>query len=86
MRARTGRTQADVARAAGIPPTVLSAYERGRREPSFAAVAHLVEVLGYRLECVARLDPTEQGRKLVDVLELAEALPCEPGELARATW
>lgn len=86
LRARTGRTQVEVARAAGIPATVLSAYERGRREPSFAAVAHLIEVLGYRLECVARLDPTEQGRKLVEVLELAEALPYEPRELAHARW
>ena len=84
LRAASGRTQAEVAQAAGLPASVLSAYERGRREPSFAAVARIVEVLGHRLTAVPRLDPVRQGQRLAEVLELAEALPFEPRPPARA--
>jgi predicted transcriptional regulator len=63
---------------------VLSAYERGRRQPGLATVSRLVEVLGYRIEFVRRLDPAVQAQKLADVLALAEALPYRPRPLGRA--
>jgi hypothetical protein len=84
LRLRTGRTQADVAAAAGIPHTVLSAYERGRRQPGIDIAARIIDVLGFRIAYVAKLDPAVQARKLADVLALAEELPFRPRPLAKA--
>jgi transcriptional regulator with XRE-family HTH domain len=84
LRRRTGRTQAEVAAAAGIPASVLSAYERGRRQPSLAAASRIVDVLGFAVKFDFVLDPVEQARRLRDVLELAEALPYQPRPLASA--
>ena len=84
LRRRTRRTQADVAAAVGIPATVLSAYERGRRQPSLAIASRIVDALGYSVKFDFVLDPAEQGRRLRQVLDLAEALPFEPRPLASA--
>lgn len=84
LRRRVGRTQADVAAAAGIPSSVLSAYERGRREPSLVAASRIIDALGYAVKFDFVLDPSEQGRRLSEVLELAEALPYQPRPLANA--
>jgi transcriptional regulator with XRE-family HTH domain len=83
LRLRTGRTQADVAAAVGIPATVLSAYERGRRQPGVATASRIVDELGYRIVLEEQLDPQVQAKRLVDVLGLAEALPYRPRPLAR---
>ena len=61
LRKRTGRTQAEVAAAAGIPATVLSAYERGHREPGLEAAGRIIAALGYRVELVQLPDPAEQA-------------------------
>ena len=84
LRHRTGRLQVDVATAAGIPASVLSAYERGRRQPSLAAAARIIDVLGYAVKFDFVLDPAEQARRLSDVLQLAEALPYRARPLASA--
>lgn len=84
LRRRAGRTQADVAEATGIPASVLSAYERGRRQPSLAIASRIIDALGYSVKFDFVLDPAEQARRLRDVLELAEALPYEPRPLAAA--
>lgn len=84
LRLRTGRTQADVAAQVGIPASVLSAYERGRRQPGLDVAGRIIETLGYRIHFVPQLDPAIQERKLVDVLTLAEALPYRPRPLAHA--
>jgi transcriptional regulator with XRE-family HTH domain len=84
LRARTGRTQVDVAAAVGITPSVLSAYERGRRQPSIVAASRVIDALGYSVKFDFVLDPSEQARKLREVLELAEALPYRPRPLAMA--
>ncbi|MEX0847077.1 MAG: helix-turn-helix transcriptional regulator [Ilumatobacteraceae bacterium] len=83
LRQRTGRTQADVAAEVGIPVTVLSAYERGRRQPGFTTAGHIIEALGYRVEFVRDLDPALQERKLRDALSLAEQLPYRPRPLTK---
>ncbi|MFN3215937.1 MAG: helix-turn-helix domain-containing protein [Acidimicrobiales bacterium] len=83
LRLRTGRTQAEVAAAVGIPAPVLSAYERGRRQPGIATASRIVAELGYRIVLEEQLDPHVQARRLVDVLGLAEALPYRPRPLAR---
>jgi transcriptional regulator with XRE-family HTH domain len=84
LRLRTGRTQVDVATQVGIAASVLSAYERGRRQPGLDVAGRIIEALGYRVQFVPRLDPEVQARTLVDVLTLAEALPYRPRPLARA--
>lgn len=84
LRRRAGRTQADVAQATGIPASVLSAYERGRREPSLANASRILDALGYSVKFDLVLDPAEQARRLGEVLELADALPYQPRPLAAA--
>lgn len=84
LRRRAGRTQAEVAEAIGIPASVLSAYERNRRQPSLANASRIIDALGYSVKFDLVLDPAEQARRLHDVLELAEALPYQPRPLASA--
>ncbi|MFM7125657.1 MAG: helix-turn-helix domain-containing protein [Actinomycetota bacterium] len=84
LRKQAGLSQVEVARRAGMVATVLSAYERGRRQPSVEIAGRIIEVMGYDITFVRRLDPEVQGRRLVDVLMLAEALPYRPRPLATA--
>jgi uncharacterized protein len=49
-RRRSGATQAELARRAGVTQSVISAYERGRREPSLSTLSRLVEATGQRLD------------------------------------
>lgn len=73
-----------MARRVGIPVTVVSAYERGCRQPSLQTANQLVEALGFEIRLVRVLDPTVQAKRLADVLTLAEALPYRPRPLAKA--
>jgi transcriptional regulator with XRE-family HTH domain len=84
LRHRAGRTQAGVAAAVGIPVTVLSAYERGRRQPGVEIATRIVDALGFHLRFVPTPDPTVQARRLADVLHLAEGLPYTPRPLHQA--
>lgn len=84
LRHRAGRTQADVASAVGIPVTVLSAYERGRRQPGVEVATRIVDALGFHLRFVPIPDPAVQARRLADVLHLAETLPYTPRPLQQA--
>ena len=43
-------TQAELAGSAGITQSVISAYEHGRREPSFATLQRLIAAAGYTLD------------------------------------
>lgn len=71
-RERAGLSQAELAARAGVSQPVISAYESGRREPSMAMLAKLVEASGHALlvEVVARpgshrpLPDTAMGRRL----------------------
>lgn len=87
VRTRSGLTQAAVARRAGTSQPVISAYERGRRDPSVATLDRLVAAAGGRLllrssepvdGASVPMDPAEHGRRLVDVLLLADAVPSRP--------
>ena len=84
LRRRSGQTQAQVAAVTGIPVTVLSAYECGRRQPGVDAVARVVAALGFRVEFVRATAPAVRGRRLEEVLLLAGALPYRPRPLAKA--
>jgi len=78
---RSGLSQAELARRAGIPRSVLNVYIRGRREPGADALVRIAAAGGYGLELAERrppVDPERAGKILVQVLELAEALPFRP--------
>ena len=84
VRRRQGLTQADLARRAGTSQPVISAYEHGRRDPTYATLRKLVEAAGEWLQLDAALphsdlppsaDAYEHARRLLDVLSLADAIP-----------
>jgi transcriptional regulator with XRE-family HTH domain len=81
IRAESGLSQAELARRAGLPRSVVNAYLRGSREPGADALARLAAAGGFELNLtprVAPVDPKRAGEILVQVLELAEALPFRP--------
>ena len=49
-----GLSQAEVARRANVSQPVISAYERGRREPALSTLARLVEATGCELSVEVR--------------------------------
>jgi transcriptional regulator with XRE-family HTH domain len=78
---RSGLSQAELARRAGMPRSVVNAYVRGKREPGADALSRLAAAGGLQLELVPRrppVDPERASKILVQVLELAEALPFRP--------
>jgi len=84
VRRRRGLTQAALARAAGTSQPVISAYEAGRRDPTYGTLRRLVAAAGEDLQLAARAsgsalpppaDPAGHARRLADVLSLADALP-----------
>jgi transcriptional regulator with XRE-family HTH domain len=84
VRRRQGLTQADLARRAGTSQPVISAYEHGRRDPTYDTLRRLVEAGGERLQLDAvpprpdlppSADANEHARRLLDVLSLADAIP-----------
>lgn len=83
-RAKAGLTQAALAARAGTSQATVSAYERGRKQPSLTTLARLLAAAGFRLSILPARRPairvTESqlaraGRTLQKVLDLAEALP-----------
>lgn len=81
----TGLTQAELARRSGIQPSVLSAYERGQRQPSVAALGRIASAAGLELQVTPLTDSDaleRAGAILVQVLDLADRMPSKPrGEL-----
>lgn len=78
---RSGLSQAELARRAAMPRSVVNAYVRGKREPGADALARLAAAAGFDLELSPRrppVDPDRASKILVQVLELAEALPFRP--------
>lgn len=74
-------SQAELARRAGIPRSVLNVYLHGRREPGVDTLIRLAGAAGFDIELARREPPVDAeraGRILVQVLELAEALPFRP--------
>ena len=46
-RSQAGISQAELARRAGVPASMVSAYERDRRQPTLATLMRLVNAAGY---------------------------------------
>jgi transcriptional regulator with XRE-family HTH domain len=86
IRREAGLTQAELSRRSGIPRSVLSTYEHGRRQPAVAALACIAQAAGLEIRVVpaAEREETERsGAILAQVLDLAELLPYRPrGRLA----
>jgi uncharacterized protein len=77
-------TQSELAKRAGTSQPVISAYEHGRRDPTYETLRKLVEAGGERLYVDAVLpgsdqpppsDLREHARRLLEVLTLADAIP-----------
>jgi len=77
-RRKAGLSQAALARKAGLPRSVLNAYERGHRQPGADVFAKILEVAGFEMKLTRRIDPERASRILSEVLDLAEALPFKP--------
>jgi transcriptional regulator with XRE-family HTH domain len=78
---RSGLSQAELARRAGIPRSVLNVYLHGNREPGTDALRRIAAAGGFDLALAERrppVDPERAGKILVQVLGLAEALPFRP--------
>jgi transcriptional regulator with XRE-family HTH domain len=74
----SGLKQAELARRAGMPRSVLNAYERGHRQPSVQALTRIAAAAGLELQVCRPADQTElehAGNVLAQVLDLAESLP-----------
>jgi len=87
VRRRQGLSQAELALRAGTSQPVISAYEHGRRDPSYQTLRKLVEAGGERLHLGAGppssdlpppTDLEEHARRLIEVLSLADAVPARP--------
>jgi transcriptional regulator with XRE-family HTH domain len=81
IRDGSGLSQAELARRAGLPRSVVNAYLKGKREPGADALARLAAAGGFDLQLGRRRPPVDTeraGKILVQVLELAEALPFRP--------
>jgi len=81
IHARSGLSQADLARRAGLSRSVLNVYIHGHREPGADTLARIAAAAGLRFELTERkppVDPERASRILTQVLELAEALPFRP--------
>ncbi len=84
VRRRRGLTQAALARAAGTSQPVISAYEAGRRDPTYGTLRRLVKAAGEDLVLSAQpatsdlpppVDEAHHASRLLDVLSIADAIP-----------
>lgn len=91
-RLKAGVTQAELARRAGVPTTMVSAYERGRRQPTLATLQRLLRAAGYELRMhlapydphddtlallESRRSPRERARRDRQIQAWREAVPVE---------
>ena len=83
-RLRSGLTQAKLASRCGTSQATLSAYESGAKQPSIDTLSRLLAATGGRLVVArdpagvrqpSRAELARAGATLVEVLDLAQALP-----------
>lgn len=86
LRREAALTQAELARSAGIPASVLSAYENGRRAPSASTFLRIVRSAGYEPRFDEILDDERQAQRLAAVLDLADVMPQGRSVEPRIQW
>ena len=74
-RQRSGFSQQQLARRAGVSQSVLSAYENGRREPSARAFRHILRAAGAELSITDRWDSRRNATHFEAVMEMTDHLP-----------
>jgi len=74
-RTRAGLTQQQLARRAGLPASVLSAYENGRREPSAKTFRAVLRAAGTDLAVTDRWDSRRNGTQFEAVMQMTDHLP-----------
>ena len=78
-RERAGLSKRELARRARTSPAAIVLYEQGARDPTVDTLDRILAAAGARAD--VRLtkktgpDPEQSGRRLVQVLDLADALP-----------
>jgi transcriptional regulator with XRE-family HTH domain len=86
-RREAGLTQAELAARSGTSQATLSAYERGRKDPSASTAARILAAAGSRLARVpasrvvwmpSSAELERRGHILAQVIDLAERLPSNP--------
>lgn len=90
-RRRAGLSQSELAARSETSQTAISAYERGRKEPSLSTLSRLLAATGAELSIRPNAgvrEPTpaqfaQASRTLLRVLSLAEQLPSRPGRALR---
>jgi transcriptional regulator with XRE-family HTH domain len=70
-RLKAGLSQRALAERAGIPPTMVSAYERDKRQPTLATMTRLVEAAGFELRI--QLVPQDPHDKVLAALEASRS-------------
>ena len=77
-RLKTGMSQRELAERAGVPVTMISAYERDRRQPTLSTLLRLLRAAGFDLRLhLAAYDPHD------DILAEVEAGRSESERLRR---
>jgi transcriptional regulator with XRE-family HTH domain len=60
-RLKAGISQGELAERAGVPATMISAYERDKRQPTVATLLRLLKAAGFELRMqLAPLDPHDE--------------------------
>src|ERR1700709_877394 len=75
-RERAGLSQRELARRSGVAPTLISAYENGRRTPSGDALLRLLDAAGASVEVTTSVERSrDAAAQLEQVAALGMALP-----------
>jgi transcriptional regulator with XRE-family HTH domain len=70
-RLKAGISQRELAERASVPTTMISAYERDKRQPTLATLLRLLHAAGFDLRM--RLEPCEPGDEVVELLDPEQA-------------
>jgi transcriptional regulator with XRE-family HTH domain len=66
-RIKAGLSQRELAERAAVPATMISAYERDRRQPTLATLLRLLKAAGFELRM--RLEPYDPHDEVLEALE-----------------
>jgi transcriptional regulator with XRE-family HTH domain len=77
-----GLSQGRLAASAGVPATMISAYERDRRQPTLPTLFRLLNAAGFDLRL--QLVPLDDGADLLAELDETHALESRHGEFDRS--